>query len=317
MRVTDFVLQSFRVAKVFPEHTEKINNFDYSPSGESVVASSSEDIILTYDCQEGKPKSCLYSKKYGVDIIKYTRSPTTVIYSCDKIDNTIRYLCLPEYKYIRYFPGHKKKVVALSMSPINDTFISGSLDKTIRLWDLRSPNCQGLMRLQGKPICSFDPQGLIFGAGIGSEMLKLYDLRSFDKGSFAALKMPYEKNCEWTDLKFSKDGKLILLCTNGKFFHVIDAFNGVPMYTFRGYNNSQGLALEASFTPDSQFVMVGSEDGKIHFWNAETGIKVAVLNGRHNSPITCLQFNPKFMTFASASFYLAFWLPDIDEESLL
>ena len=27
------------------------------------------------------------------------------------------------------------------MSPIDDTVISGSLDKTIRLWDLRSPNC--------------------------------------------------------------------------------------------------------------------------------------------------------------------------------
>lgn len=28
------------------------------------------------------------------------------------------------------------------MSPINDTFLSGSLDKTIRLWDLKSQNCQ-------------------------------------------------------------------------------------------------------------------------------------------------------------------------------
>jgi len=28
------------------------------------------------------------------------------------------------------------------MSPVDDTFLSGSLDKTIRLWDLRSPNCQ-------------------------------------------------------------------------------------------------------------------------------------------------------------------------------
>ena len=34
------------------------------------------------------------------------------------------------------------RVVALAMSPINDTFISGSLDDTVRLWDLRSNACQ-------------------------------------------------------------------------------------------------------------------------------------------------------------------------------
>lgn len=131
----------------------------------------------------------------------------------------------------------------------------------------------------------------------------------------------------------------------------------------QGYNNSKGVTLEASFTPDSQFVMIGksvilnytekikqewsdvqkvkpsdkrrmishkchsfdklryffnvlflikclfccfcpyvsgSEDGKIHVWNAESGMKVALLDGKHTGPITCLQFNPKFMTFASA-----------------
>lgn len=67
------------------------------------------------------------------------------------------------------------------MSPIDDTFLSGSLDKTIRLWDLRSQNCQGLMHLPGRPVAAFDPEGLIFAAGINSEQIKLYDLRSFDK----------------------------------------------------------------------------------------------------------------------------------------
>lgn len=46
--------------------------------------------------------------------------------------------------------------------------------------------------------------------------------------------------------------------------------------------------------------ILGSEDGKIHVWNAESGMKVALLDGKHTGPITCLQFNPKFMTFASA-----------------
>ncbi len=34
------------------------------------------------------------------------------------------------------------RVVTLTMSPLDDAFLSGSLDKTIRLWDLRSQNCQ-------------------------------------------------------------------------------------------------------------------------------------------------------------------------------
>ena len=67
------------------------------------------------------------------------------------------------------------------MSPINDMFLSGALDRTVRLWDLRSPNCQGLMHLNGRPVVSFDPEGLIFAAGIDSRQLKLYDLRTFDK----------------------------------------------------------------------------------------------------------------------------------------
>ena len=37
------------------------------------------------------------------------------------------------------------------------------------------------MNLQGRPVASFDPEGLIFACGINSEMVKLYDLRSFDK----------------------------------------------------------------------------------------------------------------------------------------
>lgn len=69
----------------------------------------------------------------------------------------------------------------------------------------------------------------------------------------------------------------------------------------------------------STFGFLGSEDGKIHVWNAESGMKVALLDGKHTGPVTCLQFNPKFMTFASAcsnmvrlnhkvETYLIYWL---------
>ena len=36
---------------------------------------------------------------------------------------------------------------------------------------------QGLMNLSGRPVAAFDPEGLIFAAGVNSEHVKLYDLR--------------------------------------------------------------------------------------------------------------------------------------------
>ena len=54
MKLTDSVLRSFRVAKVFRENSDKINCFDFSPNGETVISSSDDDSIVFDDCQEGK-----------------------------------------------------------------------------------------------------------------------------------------------------------------------------------------------------------------------------------------------------------------------
>ena len=70
------------------------------------------------------------------------------------------------------------------MSPKTDMLISAAQDKTMRLWDLRTHICQGLLQTPGNPVASFDQQGLVFGVATESGMLKLYDVRSYDKGPF-------------------------------------------------------------------------------------------------------------------------------------
>ncbi|CAE1171959.1 WDR82 [Acanthosepion pharaonis] len=313
MKLNDTVIRKFRVAKVFKENSDKINSIDFYANGETLISSSDDESIVIYDCQNGTPKRTLNSKKYGVDLIRYTHTVTTVLHCSTKVDDTIRYLSLHDNKYIRYFSGHTKKVVTLCMSPIDDKFLSGSLDKTIRLWDLRSQNCQGLMHLLGRPVAAFDPEGLIFAAGINSESVKLYDLRSFDKGPFTTFKLNQDKDCDWTGMKFSPDGKLILISTNAQVIRLIDAFHGSPLHTFTGHTNNKGIPLEASFSPDSKFVFSGSTDGKIYCWSTETGSKVAMLSADHPGPVQCVQFNPKYMMLATACTNMAFWLPYVDE----
>lgn len=54
------------------------------------------------------------------------------------------------------------------MSPLDDSFLSAGLDRTMRLWDLRTNVCQGLMNLppaqqqganNGKILVAHDPAG--------------------------------------------------------------------------------------------------------------------------------------------------------------
>ncbi|UYV61826.1 WDR82 [Cordylochernes scorpioides] len=210
------------------------------------------------------------------------------------------------------------------------------------------------MHVTGRPVANFDPEGLIFAVGVNSESIKLYDLRSFDKGPFNTFKLAQDKDCDWTGLKFSPDGKSILISTNGQVIHLIDAFHGKPMQTL---TNVSAFVIKTGSTtqwqadlapkemaaseeqtpcaaaPNMEYKLCsscihgaltgyhqpgqlspGSTDGRIHVWNAETGITTAVFNCEHMGPVQCVQFNPKYMLLVSACSNVAFWLPQQAED---
>jgi COMPASS component SWD2 len=184
VRLNPRLIECMSMAKVFKDNTGRINALDFYKDGELLITSSDDESMNLYNCTEGKKKKVVYSKKYGVDLVRFTHHQNAVICaSKNEWDESLRYLSLHDNKYLRYFKGHRDKVVSLAMSPRDDMFISGSLDNTVRLWDLNSNSCQGVLRRRGRPCVSFDPQGLIFSVATATNVIKLYDLRSYD-GTF-------------------------------------------------------------------------------------------------------------------------------------
>lgn len=69
------------------------------------------------------------------------------------------------------------------------------------------------------------------------------------------------------------------------------------------------------FAQSRSFLLtLGSTDGRIHVWNANTGARVVVLQGEHTSPVENLKFNPKYMMLASACSKMNFWVPAAPDE---
>ena len=57
-------------------------------------------------------------------------------------------------------------------------------------------------------------------------------MNCFLQGPFSTFHIQNDPSIEWTGVKFSSDGKMILLATNGGVIHLIDAFQGTQLHTF-------------------------------------------------------------------------------------
>ncbi|OQV21282.1 WD repeat-containing protein 82 [Hypsibius exemplaris] len=293
--LNDAMLSTFRVCRTFQENSGDVNHADFSTQGEFLLTSASDDSIVIYDCLKGSSNRVINCKKYGVENIIYTHSSNAALHSSSRTDDSIRYLNLQENKYLATFQGHTKKIRHICLSPVDDQFISASADKTIRLWDHRV-GCTGtLPNLDAAPSMAFDPEGLVFAVSCCVEReqrIMLYDLRNFTDGPFAVFRYGEQQDGDWCGMKISPNGRYLLVTTNGPTVYVMDSFTGECLFTFRGHAN-KGKELEASFTPDSNYALIGSTNGQVHIWNLKNGAPLLPLPpGRAKDPAHLVKFSP-------------------------
>ncbi|KAJ6570164.1 WD40-repeat-containing domain protein [Mycena vulgaris] len=327
-----------------PQHSgpRHITGISFDDRGDQLITASEDETFRLYNCKTGKQMKILHSKKYGVDLPRFTHKNTAIVHASTKEDDTVRYHSLHDNKYLQYFKGHKGRVVSLEMSPVDDGFMSGSQDRTVRLWDLRAPTCRGLLSVPSTPIIAYDSTGVVFAVAVNNySRILLYDQANFDKAPFLVLVSFPPRAIYMTSMAFSSNGKYLLVGCSGDAHYIVDAFEGHLLAKLEGHvglerrtsttpqtiEPSKGSSgEEVGWTPDSKFVVGGSLDGKIIIWDMQqlptkTGdvdLKaaplrlqpMATLDG-HPGPSRCVKFNPRLAMICSAGAELAFWLPDL------
>jgi len=243
----------------------------------------------------GRVIKTFYSKKYGVDLPRFTHKNTAIVHASTKEDDTVRYHSLHDNKYLAYFRGHTERVISLEVSPIDDGFMSGSNDRTVRLWDLRTPVCRGLLKLPTPPVVAYDSTGMVFAVAVNHyHKILLYDQANYDKAPFLTIELvdPTLMTISYpprpiyvTYMSFSNDGKYILVGCSGDTHYILDAFEGLVVARLEGHTALERVNMnaaplfepakgisgdEVSWTPDSKYVVSGSLDGRILIWDIQS-----------------------------------------------
>ncbi|KAI8541166.1 hypothetical protein RHMOL_Rhmol08G0040400 [Rhododendron molle] len=311
LELAEEIIQSMEVGMAFRDYSGRISSMDFHRTSSYLVTASADESIRLYDVANATCLKTINSKKYGVDLVCFTSHPTTVIYSSKNgWDESLRLLSLNDNKYLRYFKGHHDRVVSVSLCCRKECFISGSLDRTVLLWDQRAEKCQGLLHVQGRPATTYDDQGLVFAVAFGG-CIRMFDARSYEKGPFEIFSVGGDMS-DANVVKFSNDGRLMLLTTKDGHIYVLDSFRGTLLATFNVKPVLSDATLEASFSPEGMFVISGSGDGNVYAWSVRSGKEVASWMSTETEP-PVIKWAPGSPMFVTGSSELSFWIPDLSK----
>jgi uncharacterized protein with WD repeat len=188
-------------------------------------------------------------------------------------------------KRVQTLKGHSGSVRSVSFSPDGKRIVSGSWDKTLKVWDAQT----GLetLTLKGHTndvnSVSFSPDGKRIVSGSYDKTLKIWDAETGQetltlKGHSSSV----------TSVSFSPDGKRIVNGSNDNTVKVWDAETGQETLTLRGHS---GPVRSVSFSPDGKRIVSGSSDRTVKVWDAQTGRERLTLKA-HSSFVLSVSFSP-------------------------
>ncbi|XP_042209104.1 guanine nucleotide-binding protein subunit beta-2-like [Homarus americanus] len=139
-------------------------------------------------------------------------------------------------KVVEFF-GHSGDVATMSLAPDMNCFVTGSVDRTIKVWDLRdTKTCKQTFWGHTSDVNSvyFHPSGFAIGSGSEDKTARMWDLRSDQQ--LAEYKPP-TSNSGFTCCGLSKSGRYILCGSDDNTIHFWDTMKTTHQGTLQGHDN--------------------------------------------------------------------------------
>ena len=190
--------------------------------------------------------------------------------------------------------SHADAVTCVAFSPDGKTVLTGSDDKTARLWDAATgqPIGQPLTHQGAVMAVAFSPDGKTVLTGSEDKTARLWDAAT---GQPLGQPMTHQ-GAVWA-VAFSPDGKTVLTGSADGTARLWDAATGQPIGQPLRH---QGAVWAVAFSPDGKTVLTGSEDKTARLWDAATGQPIGQPMP-HQGAVCAVAFSPDGKTVLTGS----------------
>ncbi len=279
-----------RAFLTFEAHDGEVNAIKWTPHGLLVATGGADRKVKLWDVSRGVQtiRGTLSGCNGAVMSVDFDSSGNFLLAS--STDFACRVWSVGNQRLCNTFTGHGNKIYAARFMGESTRVCSGGHDRSIKVWDRHSKSCINTLHPGSSVndlVCLSDYQIV---SGHYDKKLRLYDVRAGTQPTGEV-----ELGGRVTSVDLSRSGTQVLACTRADELCLVDLRNptGCPVAVFRTDGFRAGCDYtRAVFSPDSEYVTVGSGNGEIFIWNVRTPTKLETTLKMRESVVVALSWQP-------------------------
>ena len=293
MAVTTATAQQYVHTDTLTGHTEWVHGLAFKDNG-TLISGGNDHTLRAWNVTTGKQR---WVEDVGDDVIAValpSHNPRFIAYGgTGNYDIRTRYSDDGDWR--GSVEGHTRSVYDLAFKPNSYLLASGSIDKTIRIWDVSNTNLRHVRTLRGHTSVvrsvAWSPDGRTLASASWDGTVRLWNP---DNGiNFAVLRGHTDRV---HSVAWSPDGRILASGSDDQTIRLWDPDTHTTLRVLRGHTH---WVTSLAFHPNGQTLASGSVDNTIRLWDPNTGAHKATLTG-YNYGFHTLAFSPNGQILAGS-----------------
>ncbi|EDV95541.1 DDB1- and CUL4-associated factor 8 [Drosophila grimshawi] len=327
------VVERMKLMISLSRHRCCVNCLSFNRCGDLICSGSDDLRIIVWDWANGKPRHS-FKSGHNLNIFqtKFIDSAGCLDVISSSRDGQVRRAVIPPSGSSSIKPthlySHREAVHKLVVVPHSrHEVISAGEDAAVKHFDLRSNQCTTMLRCVSSVANRrvrlfsiahhpFAPEFCVSGS---DDKLRVYDKRKPNQ-PVHQMSPKDAKVSQITCAVYNYSGSEILASYSDAAIYLYDSRNykdGEFLHSYEGHINSRTIKGVNFFGPHSEYIVSGSDDGNIFFWDKNTEAVMNFMKGDHSGVVNCLEQHPTMPVLATSGLdhNVKIWTPSSKPET--